>query len=46
MGWVGRVFFRSCGMQRQIQDNVSPINDVVNFIMSPMGKVVSKEELI
>lgn len=30
----------------QIHDNISPINDILTFIMSPSGKVMNKKELL
>jgi hypothetical protein len=39
-------FYKINQVNSEIQDNISPVNDILSFIMSPVGKVVSKEELM
>jgi len=39
-------FYKINQVNSQIHDKISPVNDILSFIMSPVGKVVSKEELM
>jgi hypothetical protein len=39
-------FYKIDQVNSEIQDKISPVNDILSSIMSPDGKVVSKEELM
>jgi hypothetical protein len=39
-------FYKIDQVNSEIRDKISPINDILNFIMSPSGKFMSKEELV
>ena len=39
-------FYKIDQVNSEICDNISPIDDILTFIMSPLGKAISKEELM
>jgi hypothetical protein len=39
-------FYKINQVKTEIQDKISPINDILSFIMSPVEKAISKEELV
>jgi hypothetical protein len=39
-------FYKIDQVNSQIQNKISPVNDILSFIMSPVGKAISKEELM
>jgi hypothetical protein len=39
-------FYKIDQVNSEIHDKISPINDILTFIMAPVGKAISKEELV
>jgi hypothetical protein len=39
-------FYKINQVNSEIQDKISPVNDILSFIMSPVVKTISKEELV
>jgi len=39
-------FYKIDQVNSQIRDNISPIDDILTFIMSPLGKEIREKELI